>query len=78
MLSDYCATVQDDLLVKVIFGKFVCEKQLTDFIMAIQATTSFFFVLNCGYNMGMLAKLLMLVILILANFSEKLPIANNY
>ena len=73
MLSDYCATVQDDLLVKVIFGEFVCEKQLTDFIMAIQATTSFFFVLKCGYNMGMLAKLLILVILILANF---LKIAN--
>ena len=28
-------TVQDDLLVRVIFGEFVCEKQLVDFILAI-------------------------------------------
>ena len=30
-------TVQDDLLARVIFGKFVCKKQLADFILAIRA-----------------------------------------
>ena len=33
--------VQVDLLVRVIFGKFACEKQLANFILAIQATMSF-------------------------------------
>ena len=28
-------TVQDDLLVRVIFDEFVCKKQLADFILAI-------------------------------------------
>ena len=28
-------TVQDDLLARVIFGEFVCEKQLVDFILVI-------------------------------------------
>ena len=46
------STVQDDLSVRVIFGKFVCEKQLVDFILAIEATMSFFlsfFVLSYGF-----------------------------
>ena len=45
-------TVQDDLLVTVIFGKFVCEKQLVGFVLTTQAIVSFFlsfFVLSCGY-----------------------------
>ena len=45
-------TVQNNLLVRVIFGEFVCEKQLADFILAIQATLSFFlsfFVLSYGF-----------------------------
>ena len=31
-------TIQDDLLARVIFGEFVCKKQLADFILAIRAT----------------------------------------
>ena len=43
-----------NLLARVIhvFGIFVCEKQLADFILAIQATLSFFsslFVLSYGF-----------------------------
>ena len=29
------STVQEDLLARVIFGEFVCEKQLADFLLAI-------------------------------------------
>ena len=45
-------TVQDDLLARVNFGKFVCKKQLADFILAVLATLSFFssfFVLSYGF-----------------------------
>ena len=37
---------------RVIFGEFVCKKQLADFLLAILATTSFFlsfFVLSNGF-----------------------------
>ena len=33
-------TIQDDLLARVIFDEYVCEKQLAGFILAIWATTS--------------------------------------
>ena len=29
------STVQEDLLVRVIFGEFVCEKQLANFLLTI-------------------------------------------
>ena len=37
-----CITVQDNLLARVLFSKFDSEKQLVDFILAIQATLSSF------------------------------------
>ena len=38
----YQHTVQEYLFARVIFGEFVCKKQLADFILAIWATMSFF------------------------------------
>ena len=41
-MCDIIPYIQDDLLARIIFGKFVCEKQLAAFILAIRATIPFF------------------------------------
>ena len=71
-------TGQDDLMVRVIFGKFVCEKQLVDFILAIRATTSFFssfFILSCGYMS--VSTYNVVLNFNIGVFFEKSPIANK-
>ena len=68
-------TVQQYLLARVIFGEFVCEKQLADIILAIWVTTSFFssfFILSNGF-VGIVINIGYFNI---GEFTEKLPIAN--
>ena len=71
-------TVQDNLLVRVIFGKFVCEKQMVELILAIE--------LPCLSSRVSLSQALWLyghvhIVINICNFnigelSEKSPITN--
>ena len=61
---------------RTIFGEFVCEKQLADFILAIWATTSFF----SSYEQWLCGRVHVVINNFgdfnIGEFSEKSPIAN--
>ena len=65
--------IQDDLLARVIFGKFVCEKQLADFILVILSYHIFLLELFC---LELLLYGHVHIVIIIGEFSEKLPTAN--
>ena len=67
------STVQDDLSVRVIFGKFVCEKQLVDFILAIEAYHGFLLEFLC---LELWLFGCVYIVINIGEFSEKSPIAN--
>ena len=75
-VNDGIHTVQEYLLARVIFGEFVCEKQLADFILAIWATTSFF----SSYEQWLCGRVHVVINNFgdfnIGEFSEKSPIAN--